>query len=78
MRKTLIISTILFMGLSTASSFAAGAANGTNAKGTGTKVIPFCAMGTKPSADGKYYILGTHDECKPIHTGDTDTKKKAK
>lgn len=78
MRNTLIISTILFVSVSAASSFAASTTNRANAKGTGIKVMPFCAIGTNPSADGKYYILGTHNECKPINTSDTDTKKKPK
>ncbi|URQ74826.1 MAG: hypothetical protein NBV76_09850 [Candidatus Ochrobactrum gambitense] len=78
MRNTIIISAILFMGFSAASSFAASTTNRANAKGTGIKVMPFCAIGTNPSADGKYYILGTHDECKPINTGNTDIKKKLK
>ncbi|MEL4068910.1 hypothetical protein WKW50_02030 [Ochrobactrum sp. GPK 3] len=78
MRNTIIISTILFLSFSATSSFAASTTNGAHTKGTRTKVMPFCAIGTNPSADGKYYILGTHDECKPINTGDTDTKKKSK
>jgi hypothetical protein len=78
MRNTIIISTILFLSFSVTSSFAASTTNRANAKGTGIKVMPFCAIGTNPSADGKYYILGTHNECKPINTSDTDTKKKPK
>lgn len=84
MRNTLLISTALFMGLSTASSFAAGVAKETGVKGTDTKAaMPTCAAGAKPSVDGKYYLPGTRKECKPIkadNTGKTgtETKKKTK
>ncbi|MFK3664514.1 hypothetical protein ACI2JN_04560 [Ochrobactrum teleogrylli] len=79
MRNTIIISTILFMGLSAAPSFAASIAKETGAKETDTKaVMPVCPTGTKAAADGKYYLPGTHEECRSGDKDHNDTQHKSK
>ncbi|MBJ6132674.1 hypothetical protein JAU75_07515 [Ochrobactrum sp. Q0168] len=78
MRNALIVSTILFAGLSTAPSFAAGVAKETDTKAPKTKAaMPVCPTGTKAD-DGKYYLPGTHEECRLSDKDHTDTQHKSK